>query len=96
MVQWLKLHLSKQGVRVRSLLGELRPHMPGGQKAKTKNRSHTVTNAIMTLNGPPGRASVLSQQPPALVLVMCQMGPVITNGESVSGFVSEGSLTRRK
>ena len=33
---------------------------------------------------------------PSTVLVVYQMGPVITNGKSVSGFVSKGSLTRRK
>lgn len=39
---------------------------------------------------------MLSQQPAALVLVVYRMGPVTKNGKSVSGFVSEGSLTRRK
>ena len=29
-VQWLRIHLSMQGTRVRSLLGELRSHMPRG------------------------------------------------------------------
>ena len=31
-VQWLRLHLLMQGVRVRSLVGELRSHVPHGQK----------------------------------------------------------------
>ena len=31
-VQWLRLHLPMQGVRVRSLLRELRSHMPRGQE----------------------------------------------------------------
>ena len=31
-VQWLRLHLPMQGVRVRPLVGELRSHMPHGQK----------------------------------------------------------------
>ena len=34
-VQWLRLHLPMQGVRVRSLVGELRSHMSRGQKIKT-------------------------------------------------------------
>ena len=31
-IQWLRLHLSMQGVQVRSLVEELRPHMAHGQK----------------------------------------------------------------
>ena len=33
--QWLRRRLPMQGVRVRSLVGELRSHMPHGQKTKT-------------------------------------------------------------
>ena len=33
-VQWLRLCLSMQGVWVRSLVGELRSHMPCGRKGK--------------------------------------------------------------
>ena len=33
--QWLRLRLPVQGVQVPSLVGELRSHMPGGQKTKT-------------------------------------------------------------
>ena len=47
-VQWLRLHLPMQRVWVRSLMGELRPHMSWGQKTKTPNRSN-VTNSIKTL-----------------------------------------------
>ena len=39
-VQWLLLHLPMQGVWVRSLVGELRSHMPCGQK--TKHTTETV------------------------------------------------------
>ena len=35
LVQWLRLRLPMQGVRVQSLVGELRSHMPRGQKTKT-------------------------------------------------------------
>ena len=35
-VQWLRLHLPVQGVRVRSLVGELRSHMLRGQKKTPK------------------------------------------------------------
>ena len=35
-VQWLKLCFSMQGVQVRSLVGELRSHMPHDQKARYK------------------------------------------------------------
>ena len=34
-IQWLRLHLSMQGVQVQSLVRELRYHMPHGQKTKT-------------------------------------------------------------
>ena len=34
-VQWLRLHLPMQEVPVRSLVRELRSHMPHGQKTKT-------------------------------------------------------------
>ena len=36
-VQWLSLHLPKQGVCVRSLVSELRSCMPLGQRTKQKN-----------------------------------------------------------
>jgi len=48
-VQWLRLHLPMLGVRVRSLIGELRSHIPHGQETKTLNRSNIVTNSIKTL-----------------------------------------------
>ena len=48
-VQWLQFPLPKQGLQVQSLVGELRSHMPRGQKAKTLNRSNAVTNSIKTL-----------------------------------------------
>ena len=35
-VQWLRLHLPTQVVWVQSMLGELRPQMPHGQKKKNK------------------------------------------------------------
>ena len=35
-IQWLRLRLPMQGVRVWSLVGELRSHMPRGQKPKTE------------------------------------------------------------
>ena len=46
MVQWLRLHLPMQGVRVQSLVGMLRSHMPRGQKAKHK------TSIVVTLESP--------------------------------------------
>ena len=41
-VQWLKLRLSMQGVRVRSLIGEPRSHMPCNQR-----RRNIKTEAIL-------------------------------------------------
>ena len=48
-VQWLGLGLPVQKVGVQSLVGELRSHMPHGQRTKTENRNHIVTNSIKTL-----------------------------------------------
>ena len=45
-VQWLRLHFPVQGVQVQSLVGELRFHMPLGQKNQNvKNRGNIVTNS---------------------------------------------------
>ena len=38
-----------QRVQVQALVGELRSHMPQGQKTKTENRNNIVTNSIKTL-----------------------------------------------
>ena len=43
-VQWLRLHLRMQGVWVRSLVRELRYHMPCSHKKKTNNNIHTHTH----------------------------------------------------
>lgn len=45
-----KISLPMQGVRVPSLVRELRTHKPHSQKTKTQNRSKIVTNSIKTLN----------------------------------------------
>ena len=37
------------GVQVRSLVGELKSHMPPGQKTKIQNRINIVANLIKTL-----------------------------------------------
>ena len=39
--QWLGLHLTMQRVRVWSLVGELRPHIPRGQNTKIKKQNKT-------------------------------------------------------
>ena len=43
-VQWLRYHLAMQWVHIQSLVGEIRSHMPRGQKTKPENRNNTVTN----------------------------------------------------
>jgi len=48
-VRCLGLCLSLQGVQVRSLVRELRNHMPSSQKTKTQNRSYIATNSTKTL-----------------------------------------------
>ena len=45
----VKIRLPMQEVQVQSLVRELRPHMPRGQKHKTQNRSDIVTNSIKTV-----------------------------------------------
>ena len=37
-VQWLRLHFPVQGVHVRSLMGKLRSHMPGGQNNQNEKK----------------------------------------------------------
>ena len=52
-VQWSRLHLPMERGQVRSLVGELRCHLPHGRKAKTEDGNNIVTNSIKTLkNGP--------------------------------------------
>ena len=40
---------SNAGVLIRSLVGELRPHMPTSQKTEIVNKSNTVTSLVKTL-----------------------------------------------
>ena len=47
-VQGLRIHLSMQDLQVQSLVGELRSHIPCGQRAKTENRNNMITNSIKT------------------------------------------------
>ena len=48
MVQGLRIHLSVQDLQVQSLVGELRSHIPCGQRAETENRNNMTTNSIKT------------------------------------------------
>ena len=48
-VQWLKLYLPTQGVRVCYLVGELISHMPRSQNTKTENRNDIVSDSMKTL-----------------------------------------------
>ena len=45
----LRLCLLMQRVWVRFLVGELKSHMPWGQKPELKNRSNIITNSVKTL-----------------------------------------------
>ena len=47
-VQWLRLCLPVQGMKIWSWVGEPRSHGPCGQKSKTLNRSNIVPDAIKT------------------------------------------------
>ena len=42
--QWLRFHLPAQGVWVQSLVRELRPHVPQGQKAKIEKKRKQYGN----------------------------------------------------
>ena len=48
-VQWFRLCLPMQGVRVQSLVRGLRSHMLAAKTQNIKNRSNIVTNSIKTL-----------------------------------------------
>ena len=48
-IQWIRLCLAMQVVQVRSLIGEVRSHMPHSQKIKTESTSNTVTKSVKTL-----------------------------------------------
>ena len=48
-VQWLRRHLPMLGVRLRSLVRKLRPHMPCGQNTITKSRNNIAINLIKPL-----------------------------------------------
>ena len=48
-VQWLRLHVSTQGVQVQSQVMEIRSHMIYGYKTKTQDRSNIVKASIMPL-----------------------------------------------
>ena len=49
--RWLRLHFPMHKVQIRSLVAELRSHMPQRQKTKTlkKKRNNIVINSIKTL-----------------------------------------------
>ena len=49
-VQWLRLHFPMQRVWVQSLFGEVRSHMPQGQKKKTKQHCKKFNKDLK--NGP--------------------------------------------
>ena len=48
-VWWLRLCLPMQKVRVQSLVGDQRSHVPVTKKPKQRNRSNIVTSSIKTL-----------------------------------------------
>ena len=49
MIQWLRLGLPLQEVQVQSLIGELRSHMPRGQKNQNIKQKRIVKDSIKTL-----------------------------------------------
>ena len=48
-IQWLRLGLPLQEVQVQSLIGELRSHMPRGQKNQNIKQKRIVKDSIKTL-----------------------------------------------
>ena len=67
-VQWLRVCLPMQGVQVRSLVGELRHHIPQGQKKKTfkkkKNRNSIVNKFKKDLKNAPHQKIFKNKQTP--------------------------------
>ena len=63
----VKTLLSNVGVQVRSLVQELRSHMPFGQKTKTKNRSSIVTKSIKMLEMAHMEKKILKIKSPGLL-----------------------------
>ena len=62
-VQWLRLHLPKQGVWVRSLVKELRSHRHCGQKTKTVKQKQYCNKFNKDLNnGPDEKISLLRKR----------------------------------
>ena len=49
MIHWLARCLLTQGLPVQSLVRELRPNMPHGQKIQNKKQKQYLTNPIKTL-----------------------------------------------
>lgn len=58
MFPMFKISPSSSGVWVRSLMGDLRFHMPHCQKTKIGNRSNTVTDPIKTLKNNPHKKNL--------------------------------------
>ena len=61
-VQWLRLRLPMQGVQVRSLVGELRSHVPHSQKTKTKQKQYCNKFNKDFKNGPHQKKKNLKQK----------------------------------
>ena len=63
-VQWLRFHLPIQGLRVQSMTGALRSHMPWSQETKHKtNRSNILTNSRKTFKKFKSKGYALSSSP---------------------------------
>ena len=77
-VQWLRLCFPVQWVRVQSLVGKLRSHMPCGQKPKhKKNRSNIVTNSIKDFKNCPHQKKPLKIIDLLFLYLMCAL--TVTN-----------------
>ena len=67
-VQWLRIHLPTQGMQVQSLAGELRSHMPYGNKAhmlQLQKPTHSRVRALQPEKPP------LPQLEKALMKTQC-------------------------
>lgn len=74
MVRWLRICFARQGARVRSLAGELRPHAPWSTRAHVLRllRPQTAAGAVVPAAQDPRAAARGSETQPHVNTCMCE------------------------
>ena len=93
MVQWLRIHLPVQGVRVWSLVGELRSHTPCGQKNQSIKQKQYYNTLNKDCKNGPHEKKILKKNAVRSVTLSEGDGVGFTTlgcGESFSIFVQDG------